>query len=299
MVSNVKSIINKPKAATREVESKAKKIPVIDFLKAYHSNGQKVDSKLLSKFGLKEEKRIDISENLFFTRDFLGNYSCNLKDSSDDVFGSPIKENSKLIAKVLKLWSADKRKITVEELMEVGIFTNESSFKVGENIMLSSFLGFKNYFSIDVDNDEKDLEGKWIDEYVTVDKVRDALIKFDYNKKRLTLKEVPLNKELEIYLKEHFCTVKKSGMSAQGEHDLIIGSGKHTVAIELKLSREIKDSGKHHTAIGQIDTYSKAFNSNLLVVVAGIRSEQQEFYVKKVIEKAKEVRAKWMFLEPD
>ena len=311
-VSKTKESVTKLKTATaiNSINNKSKNFSPIDFVKAFSLNQNEMDARLLTKFGLDPNlTELKVGKNLIITKksqiskklSFMLGDEITILDTLNDIDGNPIQTNQKLISRLHKIWSANKKTISFNEVMDLGIFTPNKKIKVGNNIILKNIynnLPFpftsEESYEITIENSQKDIEGKWLDEYVTTKNVKDALLNFKYNKKMLELKEVPLNKVLEIYLKDFFVTVKKSGLSSKGEHDLIIGD---TVAIELKLSREIKESGSHFTAKGQIDTYSEHFKSNLLVVVAGIKSEQQEFYVQKVIEKAKKVHADWMFLE--
>ena len=132
-----------------------------------------------------------------------------------------------------------------------------------------------------------------------MDRVKTDLRDYNYGKSQLKLAEVAWNKELEGYMKEYFVNVKKSATTSGGNLDLLVGSGKNAVAIELKLSREIKEAGISQKARGQIEDYSKDFHSNLLVVVAGEKKEQNDKFVQAVKSKVDSLKANYIFISAD
>lgn len=146
-------------------------------------------------------------------------------------------------------------------------------------------------------NKEKNIDNKWLDSAVTRTRVMDTIINFRYDQKMLELAEVPLNKELEIFFKKHFESVKKSDTSDKGLIDLTIGNEKSKIAIELKLARKIKLADASQKCRGQIEDYKKQFGSNLILVIAGIKAEKQEKYLQECIKKAESLGIKSFYME--
>jgi Holliday junction resolvase len=190
----------------------------------------------------------------------------------------------------------EKRKIPFKDLHNLSIPSLASEIRIG-NILLSNYLSIDESYDIQIINKEKNIDNKWLDSAVTMTKVMDTLIEFNYDKKMLELAEVPLNKELEKFFKEHFESVKKSDTSNKGLIDLTIGNEKSKIAIELKLSRKIKLANESQKCRGQIEDYKKQFGSNLILVIAGDKSDKQEKYLQECIKKADSLGIKNFYIQ--
>jgi hypothetical protein len=184
---------------------------------------------------------------MYLKKGLLWGHNIEFKDKNADLEGHPLRNNPVLIKKLKKNWEAGLKSIRIKELLELGIFIPPFDMKISDNIYIV-FDEYKLGFGIELCNDNRDIDNKWEDKVVDVEKVKTTLSKYDYNKPRLKLAEVPLNKDLKEYLEDFFVSVKKSSTSKEGNLDLLIGNGKNAVAIELKLSREIKDAGKSQKA---------------------------------------------------
>lgn len=214
---------------------------------------------------------------------FFDTYYLTLIDKLKDLDGNLITENAKLLHRIHVLWEGGKKEFPFSELHALNILPLPSEIKIG-NILLSNYMGIDKSYDIALIDKEKNIDNKWLDASVTMTRVMNALMNFQYDKKMLALAEVPLNKELEIYFKKHFESIKKSDTSNKGLIDLTIGNEKSKIAIELKLSRQLKiDSLK---CLGQIEVYNKQFGKNLILVVAGLKSEMDDKNVSLATEKA-------------
>ena len=191
---------------------------------------------------------------------------------------------------------AGKRQILFSEVYACDIITKTSEIKIG-NILLSNYLGFSKAYDITLIDKEKNIDNKWLDNSVTMNRIIDVLLKFNYNDQLLQLAEVPLNKEIEKHFKEHFESVKKSDVSNKGLIDLSIGNDKNKVAIELKLSRKLKLANESQKCRGQIEDYKNQFGSNLILVIAGEKKDRQEKYLQECIKKAEGLGIKYFFIE--
>lgn len=79
---------------------------------------------------------------------------------------------------------------------------------------------------------------------------------------------------------------------------MILGSNQN-YGIEVKLAREISKAGNCQKAIGQIELYSKQFNGNLMVLIAGKKIEKNDKNVSEVIRKSKECNCTFYFIDVD
>ncbi len=226
----------------------------------------------------------------------FGLYTISVVDKQKDIYGNPISQNTEFIYRVRSLWEAGKKEIPFSEVFSFDIITPASEIKFG-NIQLSNYLGLTKSYDISLIDKEKNIDNKWLDNSVNINRVMDALLNFHYDENLLALAEVPLNKEIEKYFKEHFESVKKSDTSNKGLIDLTIGNEKSKIAIELKLSRKIKLASESQKCRGQIEDYKKQFGSNLILVIAGEKSDRQEKYLQECIKKAEEIGIKYFFIE--
>lgn len=227
---------------------------------------------------------------------FFGLYTISVIDKQKDIYGNPISQKSEFIHRVRSLWETGKKEIPFSEVFSFDIITPASEIRIG-NILLSNYLGLTKSYDISLIDKEKNIDNKWLNNAVTINRVMDALLNFHYDENLLALAEVPLNKEIEKYFKEHFESVKKSDTSNKGLIDLTIGNEKSKIAIELKLSRKIKLASESQKCRGQIEDYKKQFGSNLILVIAGEKTDRQEKYLQECIKKAEELGIKCFFIE--
>jgi hypothetical protein len=227
-----------------------------------------------------EIRNIRIEKDILFDTFYL-----TVIDKHKDLDGNLISQNSKFIHRVHTLCEAGKKEFPFSELNAFNILPLLSEIKIG-NILLSNYFGIDKSYNITIIDKEKNIDNKWLDASVTITRVMDVLMNFPYDKKMLELAEVPLNKELEKYFKDHFESVKKSDTSNKGLIDLTIGNEKNKIAIEIKLSRKLKQANNSQKCRGQIEDYHKQFGKNLILVIAGLKSEMEDKYVSTAIEKA-------------
>lgn len=273
-------------------------IAAAKYLQQLLTQGNKSYSKSdIEKGGLDSSlKRFEIG-NIKIEKDSLfGLYSISVIDNKNDIYGNPISENSDFIHKVRSLWDVGKKEIPFSDVFKFDIFTTASEIRIG-NILLSNYLGFSKSYEISLIDKERNIDNKWLDNAVNMNRVMDALLKFHYDEKLLALAEVPLNKEIEKYFKEHFESVKKSDTSNRGLIDLTIGNEKSKIAIELKLSRKLKLANESQKCRGQIEDYKKQFGSNLILVIAGEKTDRQEKYLQECVKKAESLGIKCFFME--
>jgi hypothetical protein len=257
---------------------------------------KQIEKSELSSLGFDTSSRKFEIGNIKFEKHILfDSYYFSVIDKSKDLDGNPISENPKLLQRVHSLWEAGKKEIPFKDLHNLNIPTLASELKIG-NILLSNYLGIDSSYDIQISNKEKNIDDKWLDSAVTITKVMDTLIEFPYDKNMLELAEVPLNKELEKFFKEHFESVKKSDTSNKGLIDLTIGNDKNKIAIELKLSRKIKLANESQKCRGQIEDYKKQFGSNLILVIAGDKADKQEKYLQECIKKADSLGIKTYYI---
>ena len=250
----------------------------------------------LESFGFDtSSNKIEI-QNMKVEKDFLfGIYNLSIIDKYKDLEGNLISENTKLLQRIHNLWEAGKKEFPFTELYALNILPLTSEIKIG-NILLLNYLGIDKSYDITLINKEKNIDNKWLDSSVTITRVMDTLINFHYDEKMLELAEVPLNKELEKYFKLHFESVKKSDTSNKGLIDLTIGNERSKIAIELKLSRKVKQANESQKCRGQIEDYKKQFGSNLILVIAGEKADKQEKYVQECIKKSDSLGIKCYFM---
>jgi hypothetical protein len=270
----------------------------IKAIQELHLNGKsEVGKNDLEKLGIEtssskiELRNIKLEKNLLFDSFYI-----SVIDKLKDLDGNLISQNVKLLQRIHSLYEAGKTEIPFIDLYKLNIPSVASEIKIG-NILLSNYLGIDRSYDISVINREKNIDNKWLDKSVSINRVMDVLVDFHYDKKMLELAEVPLNKELEIFFKEYFESVKKSDTSNKGLIDLTIGNEKNKVAIELKLSRKIKLANESQKCRGQIEDYKQQFGSNLILVIAGEKSDKQEKYLQECIKKAEILGIKSFYMQ--
>jgi Holliday junction resolvase len=273
-------------------------IKAIKAIQELHLKGKnEVGKNDLEKLGIDtssskiELRNIKLEKNLLF-----GSFYISVIDKLKDLDGDLISQNNKLVQRIHSLCEAGKTEIPFIDLHNLNIPSVASEIEIG-NILLSNYLGIDKSYDISVINREKNIDNKWLDNSVTINRVMDVLVDFHYDKKMLELAEVPLNKELEKFFKEHFESVKKSDPSNKGLIDLTIGNEKNKVAIELKLSRKVKLANESQKCRGQIEDYKKQFGSNLILVIAGEKFDKQEKYLQECIKKAENLGIKSFYMQ--
>ena len=240
----------------------------------------------LEALGFDVSSKIFEIRNIKCDKDFFSDkFYLSVIDKEKDLDGNLINQNAKLKHRIHVLWEGGKKVIPFSELLLLNMMPLPSEIKLG-NILLSNYFGLGKSYDISLIDSEKNIDNKWLDNSVTMNRVMEVLMNFNYDKKLLELAEVPLNKELETYFKLHFESIKKSDTSNKGLIDLTIGHEKNKIAIELKLSRKLKQANDSQKCRGQIEDYHKQFGKNLILVVAGVKAEMDDKYVSSAIEKA-------------
>jgi hypothetical protein len=213
--------------------------------------------------------------------------------------GVLICENKKFISRVKNLLENGINKISISEFSNYNIWKPAKELIIG-NIKLreaSDILFTHDYYEILINDKAKNMDGLWLDSEISTERILKVLSSFELSADvLLKMKELDLNKELEFHFKKHFETVKKGGRSNQGDIDLILGSN-HNYGIELKLARELTKASSSQKAIGQIEMYTRQFNGNFMLLVAGENSEKNDKAVAEVVRKAKDCNSSYFFIE--
>jgi hypothetical protein len=274
---------------------------IFEKLKELIFSDKKIDEESLQKIGVDPSKKIQEFKNLRITNDFWSGLNIQLIDELKDVNGILIEENKKLVSRVKNLYANNINKITNVELAELGLWNPSQIIHLG-NLRLknqSDFLFNYDYYDIDLVDKNKNSDGLWKDNVITTDRILSALKNFNLDKIGLdAIKEVMLTSMLEKHLKSYFETVKKESSSNQGRIDLILGSNQN-YGIEVKLARELSKASNCQKAIGQIELYSKQFKGNLMLLIAGEKSEKNDKNVSEVIRKSKECDCTFYFIDVD
>ncbi|HEV8283266.1 MAG TPA: hypothetical protein VGQ09_03090 [Chitinophagaceae bacterium] len=275
---------------------------LIKDLHALLLSGKEVNKNALKNIGIETTLKTQQFRNVKITNDFLNGLTVSVLDNQKDLDGNLISENKKLISRVKNLFENGTKKINTSELTELNIWDPAKEIILG-NLMLSSpdfldsLFSSSNYYNIQLIDENKNIDGLWIDSVITKDKILEVLHKFDLTIKQLSqMKEMDINKELELHFKKYFETVKKGGRSNQGDIDLILGS-KHNYGIELKLAKELSKASASQKAIGQIELYTRQFKGNFMLIVIGLSTEKNEKSVAEVVRKAKDCKCTYYYLE--
>lgn len=272
---------------------------LIKELQAFLLSNKKADEDAIKSLGIDTSIKSQEFRNVKITNDFWNGLSVDLIDNLKDLDGIPIHENKKLVSRVKNLMENGTKKIKVTELAEFNIWNPSKDIVLG-NLRLknySDFLFTKDHYEIEIIDQKKNIDGLWLDNVITTDRILDVLKLYDLTSRRLAnMKELDLNKELELLFKNHFVNVKKGGRSNQSDIDIILGSN-HNYGIELKLAREIAKAGASQKAIGQIEQYTKQFKGNFMLIVAGLKSEKNEKGVSDVVHKAKDCKCTYYYIE--
>ncbi|MDD5571833.1 MAG: hypothetical protein PHD97_11855 [Bacteroidales bacterium] len=232
--------------------------------------------------------------NILLKKDFFGDWSLSIKNDLNDLDGNPISENKKLI-QIIKAHYENKKNLKFQELHNLNIWTPKTNIKIG-NFVIDSFLSLNSSYTIELIDKNKNVDNLWIDKAINSDRIFSVINLFNISKSELDkMKELDLNKLLEDHFKLYFATVKKGGTSNKGLIDLILGD--NVFGIELKLARELKNTGKAFLAIGQIDHYKEEFKNNFMMVIAGSTDEKKEKSVQDLIKKLKETNTSYYYME--
>lgn len=262
-------------------------------------SNKKADEKALQSIGIDTSLKTQEFKNVKITNDFWNGLTVSVIDNLKDLDGNPIADNKKLVLRAKNLLENGTKKIKVTELSDLNIWNPAKEIILG-NIRLknySDFLISYDYYEIQIIDEKKNIDGLWLDNVITTDRILDVLHKFDLTAKELAkMKELDLNKELEVHFKKYFETVKKGGRSNQGDIDLILGSN-HNYGIELKLAKELTKASASQKAIGQIELYTRQFKGNFMLIVAGLASDKNDKAVSEVVKKAKDCKSTYYYLE--
>lgn len=274
---------------------------LIKDLQALLLSNKKADEKALQAIGIDTTIKTQEFRNVKVVNDFWNGLTVEVIDDQKDLDGNPIADNKKLITRVKNLMENGKKKLKITELSELNIWNPAKDIVLG-NLRLKNFSDFLfsyDHYEIQVIDDKKNIDGLWLDNVITTDRILDVLKKYELTARRLTgMNELDLNKELEVLLRQHFETVKKGGRSNQGDIDLIIGSN-HNYGIELKLARELTKAAASQKAIGQIELYTRQFKGNFMLIVAGKSSEKNDKSVAEVVRKAKDCKCSYYYIDAD
>ena len=226
--------------------------------------------------GIKEGEKTFVVGNLRLKRsDFFQNYSISLIDEDKDLDGLPIHANKKLFHRLLTIWEEGKAEISFEEMRRMKISTPKSSLNI-KNFRLSSFhplLIVRESYSISLIDDDKDPEGRWIDDATDAERVIAELETFVTSTASHT-KEGMLEKELFAFFQDRFHSVQRQVYIGGGvkalKIDFDFGDGR--VGLELKLAESLLNSTEKQRLIGQMHDYTtKRYKpENFILVVAGI-----------------------------
>jgi len=264
-------------------------------------SNKKADEKALQAIGIDTSIKTQEFRNVKISNDFWNGLTVRVIDNQKDLDGNLISGNKKLITRIKNLWENGNKKIKIADLSELNIWNPAKDIVIG-NLRLknmSDILFSNDYYEIQIIDEKKNIDGLWLDNVITTDRILDVLKKYELTASRLkAMKELDLNKDLEILLREHFETVKKGGRSNQGDIDIIIGSN-HNYGIELKLARELTKVSASQKAIGQIELYTRQFKGNFMLIVAGRLSEKNDKSVAEVVRKAKECKCTYYYIDAD
>jgi hypothetical protein len=281
-----------------EIESKENSKMFFDLCELLLSN-KKVDEKSLKNIGIDSSLKSQKFGNILITNDFWSGLTVSVVNDQNDLNGNRICDNKRLIARIKNLYENGIKKIKITDLNELNIWKPAKEIVLG-NLLLKNYsdiLFSLDYYDISLIDEKKNIDGLWNDGAITTERILEVLHKFDIKLIELTqIKELELNKELELHLRNHFETVKKGGRSNQGDIDLILGKS-HNYGIELKLARELSKASACQKAIGQIELYTRQFYGNFMLIVAGSPEEKNDKSVAEVVRKAKECKCIYYYLE--
>lgn len=118
----------------------------------------------------------------------------------------------------------------------------------------------------------------------------------------LPKKAITSEKELENFLfkklSEKFPKIdRQKGLDSSNGMKIDIDLGHGEIGIEIKLSQQLTgNSSKRKEAIGQLVQYRKTYETDLILVVGGKKTEVQSPLLREVQEGAKSVGARYIFI---
>lgn len=261
--------------------------------------GKDINEKVLKALGIDPEVKSQDFRNIRITNDFWSGITVSIIDPTKDLDGKPIADNKKLVSRVKNFLENGTKKIKFADLTELNIFTPAKEIMLG-NIRLKNYSDLLikyDYFEIQLIDENKNIDGLWKDNAINLNRVLDVLHTFDFSAKEYSkMKELDLNKLLEAQFKKYFETVKKGGTSNQGLIDLILGAN-HNYGIEIKLAKELNKASASQRAIGQIELYTKQFNGNFMLLIAGLPEEKNQKPILELVNKAKSCKSNYYFLD--
>lgn len=279
--------------------AKAKEnLTVINFFQDKIKKSERnISLKDLTKLSIDTSQATQHYRNITLKKDFLGDWFIKVTNDANDLDDNPIAQNKKLITRLKALWENGKKEIKVKELKEMNICTPATSIKI-QNFKLtdnSLFLSAESY-DITLIDKNKNIDGLWLDNMVSTERILDVLKDFNITSKELSkISELDLNKLLETHFKKYFENIKKSGTSDKGLIDLIVGDMLY--ALELKLAKELKKTTQADRALGQIDRYMERFGANFMVIIAGDADTKKEKSVQDLIKKIRSSKGSFYYLE--
>lgn len=272
---------------------------LIEDIQSLVKTGKTVDEKVLKALGIDTTLKSQDFRNIRISTDFWNGITVSIIDETKDLDGNPIADNKKLVSRVKNFLENGTKKIKFTDLTELNIFTPTKEIILG-NIRLknnSDFLIKYDHFDIQIIDENKNIDGLWKDSAITLKRVLDVLHKFDFSAKDYAkMKELDLNKLLEIQFKKYFETVKKGGTSNQGLIDLILGAN-HNYGVEIKMAKELNKPSASQRAIGQIELYTKQFNGNFMLLIAGLPEEKNQKPILELVTKAKSCKSNYYYLD--
>ena len=154
-----------------------------------------IDKSELEKIGLNVTNSKIKIRNISIEKDFFGIWNLLIIDKKADLDGNLIAENVKFLKRLQNHYEAGETTIKFTEMIkDFNIYTSASDLNIG-NFNLNSLLRM-NVYDISLIDDKKTICGKWIDKAVDGSKVKEVLLKFEFNKEMIQLGEVQLNKEI-------------------------------------------------------------------------------------------------------
>ena len=246
----------------------------------------------LIKMGIVVPGKLFYVNNIELDKDVFSDiYFLTVIDGLKDLHGVLIADNIKLQNRILSIIHTGKNKISKKELLDFGIISSGAIIDI-LNMRLTSLLGLTKSYEIQIMDKNKTAEGQWLNSTVTMKKVVDNLLDFPYSKTHLKLNEVGLNKDIETFLKTRFESVSRSTTTNKGLLDLTIGTESKTIAIEIKLAKQLTTSGKSDACRGQLERYKEQFGSSLLFLVAGKSSDMNNKFVEMCFKAAESKKIK-------
>lgn len=255
----------------------------------------------IANIGLNTRKEsISIGNFLLKKRAYTDHYTISVIDRSKDLNGAPMNSNLKALKFIQAAWRGGEKDVDPNDLQRYAIHTEAGSFTIG-NFLLSSHFFSRNY-SLALQDKTRGIDGRIIDEHVTVAGILKDLKKFSIKNASLSAEKVFEN-HLYDYLSTKYENVHRQasigGVKAL-KIDLDIGNGR--VGIELKLASKVSIQSEKQRLIGQLHDYTdkKYDDNNLIIIIAGsgqYRADPSIKEVEKIVKKQYECH--FVFLESE